>query len=407
MEDKTLQLRKRAQEFLDKNPDAAHEPVYEDSHQLIEELHIHQVELEMQNQELQQAHLELEAARDRYIDLYDFSPAGYITVSEEGLILEANLTISTMLGIERRSLIGKPFSRFITRDTQDEFYFHRRKLFETKAKQTCDLKLIKKDNTPFHARLACILVEDTKENTTRARAIISDISEQKRAEEEVHSLSQMLLKAQETERQMISCELHDRIAQELSAVKLGFDILIRREPEISERIREKISEFSGIIEKSILSARNLSYDLSPPDLDKKNIIKSLSDLCAEFSEQTGIKLNFYSAGMINCRLNEFAMINIYRLIQEGLNNVRKHAQASHVDVTCSYFHPAITLRIVDNGIGFDMEKRLSTLTSEKRMGLRSMQERVRLLGGTMDVHSEPKKGTKILINLPYGEKVHE
>jgi signal transduction histidine kinase len=111
--------------------------------------------------------------------------------------------------------------------------------------------------------------------------------------------------------------------------------------------------------------------------------------------------------MDNCQLNDFALINIFRLVQEGLNNVKKHANTDRVDVTCSYFHPNIALRIIDFGQGFDTENRLAAMTSEKRMGLRSMTDRVSLLGGTMEVRSAPMKGTSILIDLPYGEKVHE
>jgi PAS domain S-box-containing protein len=97
--------------------------------------------------------------------------------------LEANLISADMLGVERSLLIGEPFSRFITSDTQDVFYFHRKKLFETKNMQTCELKLLKKDGPQFHAQLECILIKDTEGNITQTRTAISDISERKRVEE--------------------------------------------------------------------------------------------------------------------------------------------------------------------------------------------------------------------------------
>jgi hypothetical protein len=103
MKNHELPLRKRAEEFLNKNPDAINEPAHEDIHKLIEELHLHQIELEMQNKELHQAQLELEATRDQYVDLYDFAPVGYMTLSEKGLILEANLTLSG----HRKKLINR------------------------------------------------------------------------------------------------------------------------------------------------------------------------------------------------------------------------------------------------------------------------------------------------------------
>jgi len=144
------ELRRKAEEFLDQNPE---EMLPENVRNLVEELNIHQIELEIQNQELLRIQRELEAARDKYADLYDFAPVGYITVSAEGMILEANLTITAMLGVERSLLTGKYFSRFVTEDTHDVFYFHHRKLFETKDRQTCEVKLVRKDDTRFDAYL--------------------------------------------------------------------------------------------------------------------------------------------------------------------------------------------------------------------------------------------------------------
>jgi formate hydrogenlyase transcriptional activator len=177
------ELRERAEEFINKNPSAIKEIHPGDVKKLIEDLQMHQVELEMQNQELQRSQLELLEVRDNYSDLYDFAPFGYLTLSEKGLILEANLTSAHMLGVERSLLIGKPFSRFITSDTQDVFYFHRKKLFETQNTQTCELKLLKKDGSQFYAQLECILIKDMEGNITQTRTAISDISERKRMEE--------------------------------------------------------------------------------------------------------------------------------------------------------------------------------------------------------------------------------
>jgi len=125
----------------------------EDIRHLVEELQIHRIELEIQNDELRRAQLELEAERDRHANLFDISPVGYLTLSEKGLILEANLTGAGMLGVERSYLLGKPLTGYITRDTQDAYYLHRSMLFETKSQQTCELKLVKKTVRNF--MLAC------------------------------------------------------------------------------------------------------------------------------------------------------------------------------------------------------------------------------------------------------------
>ncbi|MEJ2655681.1 MAG: PAS domain S-box protein [Desulfobacterales bacterium] len=656
MKNHELSLRKRAKEFLNKNPDFINEPVPKDIHQLIQELHIHQVELEMQNEELRRDNLDLEAARDMYIDFYDFAPVGYITVSEKGLVLKANLTISKMLGIERSVLIGKPFTRFITRETQDVFYLNRNKLFETKVKQTCELQLIKKDHTPFHVQLECILVEDTRDNTIRVRLIIADISQHKRveealrqseekyrmifeniqdvyyevtldgiileispsikevseydredligtsvynlyadpekrdefvrkllkkgkatdfeivlkdknglqkycsicaklsnnengvpekiigslrdatqrkhmenalresetqktalldaavdriryvdtdmkiiwanktavdasglapedlvgktcyqlfvdrdtpckgcptlrsketgriekavmhqakakgirgesyweaysvplkneaghpesfiqitrniteqirAEEQIRTLTQELMKAQESERQMISRELHDRVAQELAAVKIGCEMLLSRHPGIHPEIRLKISEMTKTLRESIEAVRDLSYDLRPPVLDEIGLVQTLFQYCHDFSEKNRISVDFRSAGMKGLKLDFDTEINLYRLIQEGLTNIKKHADAGHVTIRLVAASPNIILRIEDNGRGFDVKERFANLTKEKRMGIRSIEERVKLLQGKMVLQSKPMQGTKIYIKFPYKVK---
>ena len=168
---------------MDKHPDAIKEITTGDVNKLVEDLHVHQIEVEIQNEELRRAQSELEVSRDGYSDLYDFAPVGYVTISEKGLILQANLSCAAMLGIERSSLIRKPFSRFIAKDDQDVFYLHQKKLFETKAKQICELKLIRKDRTQFYAQLESIVVKDAKGSIPQTRTTITDINDRKLAEE--------------------------------------------------------------------------------------------------------------------------------------------------------------------------------------------------------------------------------
>ncbi|MEJ2656653.1 MAG: PAS domain-containing protein, partial [Desulfobacterales bacterium] len=119
MKNKTLSLRKRVQEFLDKHPESVKNIASVDVKKLVEDLHVHHIELEMQNDELRKIQQKLEASRDLYSNLYDFSPVGYITVSDKGFILEANLTVAAMLGMERIYLIGKPLGRFICKNDQN------------------------------------------------------------------------------------------------------------------------------------------------------------------------------------------------------------------------------------------------------------------------------------------------
>jgi signal transduction histidine kinase len=132
----------------------------------------------------------------------------------------------------------------------------------------------------------------------------------------------------------------------------------------------------------------------------------MHEFCNDFSENTGVRVDFQSAGIDNLNLNYETKINLFRLLQEGLNNVRKHADASRVRVKLVSSFPSVILRIEDDGKGFDMKKRLSYSAREKRMGLSSMTHRVDLLLGKMNIESVPGKGTKVVIEVPHKEGVH-
>ncbi len=245
-------LRDRAEAFINKTSSGVKKVAPQDVKKLVEELQIHQVELEMQNEELRRAQLELEEARDRFSDLYDFAPVGYFTISYKGLIQEANLTGATLLGVERGNLINQSFSQFITEDTQDVFYLHRQKLIETRTRQGCELKLRKKDGTELHALLECTVVEDDEGNIECFRAVVSDIQERKRAEEEKARLEDQLHRAQKMESLGI---MAGGVAHDLNNILSGIisypELLLLDLPEESP-LREPIKT---IMESGMRAAR--------------------------------------------------------------------------------------------------------------------------------------------------------
>ena len=180
---KSKDLRYRAEQLLREGPGGLKDRSAEDIQKVIHELQVHQIELEMQNEELRRTQLELHAKRDKYSDLYDFAPVGYLTIGEKGMILDANLTMCTMLGVERELLIGDPFSQFINREDQDIFYYHRNKLIETKTKQTYELRLVKRDKSQFHAQMECIPVLNEDGTLGQIRAAVTNFTDRKQAEE--------------------------------------------------------------------------------------------------------------------------------------------------------------------------------------------------------------------------------
>jgi signal transduction histidine kinase len=230
---------------------------------------------------------------------------------------------------------------------------------------------------------------------------LNHLKERKRSETQIRTLTRKLMKTQEDERRMISRELHDRVGQDLSGIKLALETLCDQHPTVASELKDKTIQISHLLDRTIFAVRDLAYDLRPPGLDEMGIVQALSMFCDDFSEKTGIGTGFHSAGVEKMKLDFNTQINLYRMIQEGLNNILKHAEASHAVIKLTAAYPHLILRIADNGRGFDVEKRAREIDSEKRMGLRSLQERTDLLGGTMIVASKIGQGTKILIKLPY------
>ena len=145
---------------------------------LMHELQVHQIELEIQNEELRQTQLQLETARERYFDLYDLAPVSYCTVSEAGIILEANLAATELMGETRSDLIGQPISRFIAKDYQDSYYHCRKLLFATGDRQGCELHLKKADGTTFWIYMTITAAKDGNGERVQ-RMVLTDISEAK------------------------------------------------------------------------------------------------------------------------------------------------------------------------------------------------------------------------------------
>ncbi len=182
----TDQLRQRAEERANVKAASVPEQVEalspEEMQQVLHELQVHQIELEIQNEELRRAQVELDAVRARYFDLYDLAPVGYCTLSEKGMITEANLTAATLLRVNRGALVGQPMSRFVLAEDRDIYYHHRQQLFATMVPQVCQLRLLRSANSPFWARLEATVGQENESGPPDCRVVFSDITESKRAD---------------------------------------------------------------------------------------------------------------------------------------------------------------------------------------------------------------------------------
>jgi len=178
-------LRDRAEKILQEKATESQEKLetlsLEDTRRALHELRVHQIELNMQNEELRRAQVELEALKERYFDLYDMAPVGYCIISETGLFLEVNLAAATMLGLTRKALVKQPISRFIFKDDQDKYYLHREKLFKTGEPQSCELRMVKSDTTTFWVDIETTVIRN-HDGMSVCRAVVNSITERKQLE---------------------------------------------------------------------------------------------------------------------------------------------------------------------------------------------------------------------------------
>ncbi len=185
-------LRKRAELALWKK--ITRSPAYAESlspqvaRRLLHELRVHQIELEMQNEQLRQTILELDTVRESYLDLYDLAPVGYLTLNEKSLITQANLAVASLTRTARHTLMMQPISNLIFRDDQDIFYLLRKKSFENFIRHDCELRMIRSDGTTFWALLQATLARD-RNGASELRVVVNDITERKCAADYIEHLA--------------------------------------------------------------------------------------------------------------------------------------------------------------------------------------------------------------------------
>ncbi|MEI7851838.1 MAG: PAS domain S-box protein, partial [Kiritimatiellales bacterium] len=215
-----LEMRRAAERKAAMHPEILHAMSPEEFIHTIHELQVHQIELEMQNENLRAMQSQLADARARYFDLYDLAPVGYLSVSEKGIILESNLTADTLLGVPRNRLDKRPFSKVIHKEDQDIYYLNRKKLFETGAPQQCELRLLKDGEKPFWARLEATLGTERTGGDPVCRLVLSDISNRKRLEQDLADYATHLQAIVETEPECVKLVSPEGILLEMNPAGL-------------------------------------------------------------------------------------------------------------------------------------------------------------------------------------------
>lgn len=240
----------------------------------------------------------------------------------------------------------------------------------------------------------------TMELSATNQRLTVQVTERMKAEEQVLALTRQQFQAQENERQRISRDLHDKVAQDLSSTLLRMETLFDDQEYSDPVLKERGEAVTDILRNSIAEVRTIAYGLRPPALDQLGLVRALHNLCEDTRQRCDVDIDFFATGMDSITLDFDAEINLYRMVQEGLNNMAAHSGAERATVRMVRSHPDIIVRIEDNGRGFAVEQRMAEAAEEKRMGLRGMEERARLIGGSMEIQSLVGTGTRIIFKIP-------
>ncbi len=403
------ELRKRAEKKVKRQIVKLRGRPSMDSDQLIHELQVHQIELEMQNEELRRVQLELEESRSKYFSLFDLAPVGYFTLDENGLILEANLTSAELLALERCDLIKRKFSHFITQDSQDVFYLHCKQVLQTKRKQTCELRLKRKDSSEFYAELLSISCQDPEGNFSQFRIAVTDITDRKRAEEALRQAQEQLIRKEKLAvlGQLAAAVAHE-LRQPLAVMSNAVYYLKTILPDPNETTKEYLEMISSEIrdsEKIVSDLLDVARtkpaereqiavcDMVAQALEKKpppEVVKVTTEIAADLPT---VFVDSQQMGQVLINL----ITNAFQAMPEG-GTITFNAQAEK---------DKVHLFITDTGCGISeqsMEKLFEPLFTTKArgigLGLSVSKSLVEVNEGSIKVESEEGKGSTFTIILP-------
>jgi len=247
--------------------------------------------------------------------------------------------------------------------------------------------------------------ERTKELSRVNENLQTEIEKHKESEAERLQLLRRLVTAQEEERQRISRELHDQTGQQLSALLLGLKTLNNSAGNGSESLHKGLLQLQRLTERLVDDAHHLAWELRPVALDDLGLEMAISNYVDKWSERTSIPLDFHSS-LDKRRLSPPVEIAVYRIVQEALTNILKHARANRVSVMLEYRNDELLVIVEDNGRGFQSEVPL-TVNERGGLGLVGIRERVALVSGKFNIESEPGSGATLVIRIPAAASVQQ
>lgn len=349
----------------------------------------------------------LKEAEEKYRGIFENAIEGIFQSTSDGRFLSANPALARMFGYDSAEQLIND-----RKNIEREHYVdpERRRTFKKLIEENgvvwgFELQASRKDGSMIWTSENVQAVRDESGKLLYYEGIVEDITRRKEVEAERLELQRRLVRAQEDEQRRISRELHDQLGQSLVALLLGLKSL--KDTVQSKPAKGKIQRLQDMTSRIADEMHGLIRELRPTALDDLGLYTALSNYIEEWSQRSNIAADFHSNGLLNQRLESQLESTIYRIVQEALNNVMKHADAQSVSVILEKRANRVSVIVEDDGIGFDVEELLTTPARNRRFGLLGMQERVMLVGGSLNIESTPGVGTTVLVHIDTPRHISE
>lgn len=353
------------------------------------------------------AEQKLRESNERFATVFENAAIGIIVADAQGRIIAANPKFQEMLGYPARELLAKTFPEIThPEDLPKNLELFQEMMTGKRDGFLLEKRYLRKNGEYFWAQVNVSSIKETKEQLPYSIAVVRDITLRRQTQEKLEEsarnlryLAAQLLTAQERERQRISRDLHDDLGQSLVAFKLQLEAIEREEPANLTVLRQKLAIQIAFIDDIVNNVRRLCMDLRPTTLDALGLTVALKRLFKEVRALYGIKFSLHLEDVRDL-LSLQAQIIIYRIFQESLTNIVKYAQATRIAVTIKREDSTVFFTVADNGKGFNLEQVRTRKDGKRGLGLVAMEERVRMLGGSLDMQSQKGVGTKISFKIP-------
>jgi PAS domain S-box-containing protein len=341
----------------------------------------------------------LRSSRESYEELFTNASDAIWVHDLDGKIVIANKACEKVSGYLPKELLGKNVAQFMSRDAMVVAREIRTKLMKGQAiDQRYDQRIIKKDGSEAMLELFTRLIR-ADDKPIGFQNIARDVTEERRLRDNLRLQIHKTLRAQEEERKRIARELHDDVAQSILLLSRQLDLLISKsDSKIPEVYLLELEHIENIADNAYKSLQRYARDLRPSILDQMGLIAALNWLTEELGKELKIEISVKSNDLPE--LPSEVELAMFRIAQETLNNIRKHSQATVVNITVKLISNNLKMSIADNGKGFLTSRLTGDLAREGKLGVLGMEERARLIGGSLQIKSAPGKGTTVITRAP-------